>query len=260
MDIELQEIRNVVAQHDLFAALPAASLDDLVGKITIHYLRRGQPFPPGKVKDKQLYLIRSGAITIRDQNGNLIEKLAENETYIEACLEGQQIRIDAVVNEDSLVYAMPCSIIQQLRNESTGFDKFFSRFAEQRMKHAVEAYQQRGDAQSSMRSLVKDLVDREPVMIAADETIPVAARRMTEEQVSSALIMDKQRLVGMLTDRDMRSRYIAKDLSPDTAVKVIMTPDLITVDDKTLLSEALLIMTRNQIHHLPILKDHKPVG
>jgi len=260
MDIEIQEIRDYLAKHILFAELTASMLDGLVKSITIRYLRRGQSFPPDYITDKQLYLVRSGAITLRDAQGNLIEKLAENDSYREQCLEVSDKELDGVVTEDSLVYHIPCFVIQDLRKLSSGFDKHFVESIVQRMKHAVDGYQQQGESQSAMRFLVKDLVDRDPVVISANETISTAAKQMTIENVSSALVMESDRLVGMITDRDLRSRYIAKELSPNTTVDKIMTAELITVDEKTMLSEALLVMTRHQIHHLPIVKDNKPIG
>ncbi|MGD8925201.1 MAG: putative nucleotidyltransferase substrate binding domain-containing protein [Thioalkalispiraceae bacterium] len=258
MDIELQEIRDFLAQHVLFESLTTASLDDLVRHVTIRYLRRGQTFPPEFLEEAQLYLIRSGAISIRDEQGNLLEKLAEQDSYIEQCLDGKAVV--GAVSEDSLIYHIPCSVIQELRKTSPEFDSHLLGSVEKRMRHAVDKYQQGDESQGAMRYLVKDLVDRTPVIIPITETVSHAAKIMTEENVSSALVIDNQNLVGMITDRDLRSRYIAKDMKPDTTVDKIMTTDLITVDDRTILLEALLVMTRNKIHHLPILKGKQPVG
>ncbi len=264
MDIELQEIHDFIARNTLFDELPDSSLAILVKNITIRYLRRGQVFPPeGLPKkhspEKHLYIVRSGVITLRDAEGNLIEKLAENDSHISQCLE-VSTKTTGLANEDSLVYLIPCSLIKTLREESTGFNSHFLSSAEHRMKHAVEKRQQRSDSQNAMRYLVCDLTDRKPVMVQSSETIANTATIMTTENVSSALVMEGENLVGMITDRDLRSRCIAEKLDTQSPVATIMTKDLITVDDKTILSEALLLMTRNQIQHLPILKNKQPIG
>lgn len=260
MEIELQEIRDFVSQHALFDELPKTSLETLVKNITIRYLRRGQVFPPVDVTDKQLYLLRTGAVVLRDEHGTLLEKLAEDDSYIEQCLAEKNVVVNGHASEDSLIYHIPCSIIQSLRNESPDFDRHFSNSIEQRIKFAVDKRQQRGETQSAMRYLVRDLTDRIPVTIQSNETIENTAKLMTDENVSSVLIIEKDSLVGMLTDRDLRRRCIAKGISTDTAVEKIMTTDLITIEDKTMLSEALVLMTRNQIHHLPVMKNQKPIG
>lgn len=260
MDIELQEIRDFVAQHVLFDELTDNTLDELVTSLTIRYLRRGQIFPPEDITESYLYLLRTGAVALRDEEGNLIEQLAENDSCIEQCLGEINFKLQGHATEDCLIYLIPCSIIQKLRNESADFNQQFSGSVEQRIKHALGQYQQRGDSQGAMRYIARDLTDRIPVMIESDVTITNAAKLMTEEHVSSALIVKAGRLVGMLTDRDLRTRFIAKELSGDETVDKIMTGDLITIDEKTMLSEALLLMTRNQVHHLPVLQGQKPIG
>jgi CBS domain-containing protein len=260
MDIELQEIREFVAQHVLFTELPATSIEKLVNNMTIRYLRRGHTFPPEDIRDDQLYLVRTGAIELRDEQGNLQEKLAENDSFIEQCFAERRSPIKGHVTEDCLLYHVPCHTIQNLRNESPEFDRHFNSSVEQRIRQAVEKHQERGDAQGAMRSLVRDLTDRIPVLIQSDSSITDAAKKMTEESVSSALIVEGEQLVGMLTDRDLRGRFIAKELSGSETVDKIMTRNLITVEDNTMLSDALVLMTRNQIHHIPVLRDHKPIG
>jgi len=260
MEIELQEVRDFVSQHALFDELSEISLETLVNNITIRYLRRGQFFPPADVTDKNLYLLRTGAVALRDNEGILLQQLAEDDSCIAQCLAGQDEDVHGHASEDSLIYLIPCSVIQTLRSESVDFDRHFSDSVEQRMKHAVDKRQQRGETQSAMQYLARDLTDRLPVTIQSNETIENAAKLMTHENVSSVLIIEKDSLVGMLTDRDLRRRCIAKGVSTDVAVEKIMTTDLITIEDKTMLSEALLLMTRNQIHHLPVMKNQKPIG
>ncbi len=260
MDIELQEIRDFVAQHVLFDELPSALLDRLVNHLTIRYLRRGQVFPPVEIADRQLYLLRSGAVELRDSDGNLIEKLAEDDSFIEQCLHNNKVDISGHVCEDCLVYHIPCSIIQKMRAESVDFDKQFSNSVEQRIKNAVSQGQQRGDTQSAMHYLARDLTDRDPVIVPSNETVVNTARLMTEENVSSVLVVENNKLVGMITDRDLRRRYIAKGLDKDTPVSKIMTTNLITIEDNTMLSEALIFLTRHQIHHLPVMKNARPIG
>ena len=99
MDIELQEIRDFVSQHVLFDDLPDVMLDILVNTLTIRYLRRGQVFPPEDITEHYLYLCRTGAISLRDEEGNLIEKLAENDSCIEQCLNEEKFELQGRVTD-----------------------------------------------------------------------------------------------------------------------------------------------------------------
>ncbi len=260
MEIELQEIRDFISQHVLFDDLSSDSIDLLLKHITIRYLRRGQIFPPVEVIDAQFYLLRTGAVELRDKAGVLVEKLAEDNSYFEQCLSDSGIPLQGRTTEDCLLYHIPCSIIQDLRSEFSAFDKQFSASIEHRIKNAVRHSQQHGEILTAMRYKVGDLTDRKPVLIQAGDTVINTARLMTTENVSSALIMEKKKLVGIVTDRDLRKRYIAEELPPYTKVSEIMTRDIVTVEDNTLMSEALLLLTRHRIHHLPVIKNFIPVG
>ena len=82
MEIELQEIVDFLSQQVLFDELPDTSLSMLVNELTIRYLRRGQNFPPQDVEIDHLYLLRSGAIDIRDDEAKLIERMGEGDCYM----------------------------------------------------------------------------------------------------------------------------------------------------------------------------------
>ncbi|MGD2119778.1 MAG: cyclic nucleotide-binding/CBS domain-containing protein, partial [Chromatiales bacterium] len=81
MEIELQEIRDFVADIIPFNLLPDEVLDNLPAQLQIRYLRRGSDFPPENGVEDYLYIVRSGAIEIRDNDNTLINKLAENDYY-----------------------------------------------------------------------------------------------------------------------------------------------------------------------------------
>ena len=67
-------------------------------------------------------------------------------------------------------------------------------------------------------------------------------------------------MAGMLTDRDLRNRVIARGLSYDTPVNEIMTSEVIHGEHNQLVFEAMLAMLRHNVHHLPILKHGELFG
>ena len=89
---------------------------------------------------------------------------------------------------------------------------------------------------------------------------PDAAAIMAEQGVSALLIMDSDRLTGIITDRDLRSRVLAVGLEPARPVSDVMTPDPITASPDALAFELMLAMVERTIHHLPLVADGHPVG
>lgn len=260
MEIELIEIRDFIAQHPPFNVLDGDALNSLPKKLTIRYFRQGNVFPDLSLQDKYLYIIRTGAIEFRNQFNQLVNKLAEGDIYY----LGEKIdtnEMQGICVEDTLVYLLGNEDLVLLQNQFDDFNRQFNESVNERLKHAVELTQSADMRDlSAMKLEVSALTDRLPVILDVATTIQEAAKIMNNEYVSSILVTEENKLVGLVTDRDIRRRCVAAGLSYDEPVSRIMSTDLETVLDKTLLSEALLSMTRKKIHHLPVMRGDDPIG
>lgn len=262
MEIELIEIRDFIAQHPPFDVLSDEALNNLPKYLTIRYFRQGSIFPDLSVENKSLYIVRSGAIEIRNQYDQLTDKLAEGDIYLlDERLDENENKLKGACVEDSLVYLLGYEELESLKNQSEDFSRQFNQSIDERLRHAVELTQTADMRDlSAMKLEVNALTDRKPVIVDISTTIQDAAKIMNNEFVSSILVTDKNMLVGLLTDKDIRRRCVAAGLAYNKPVSCIMSNKLETVLDKTLLSEALLLMTRQKINHLPVMKGNEPVG
>lgn len=262
MEIELIEIRNFIAQYPPFDTLDETALNNLPKKLTIRYFRQGSVFPDALVETKSLYIVRTGAIELRNEHEQLIDKLAEGDVYlVDEQVDKISNKLKGVCVEDSLVYLLSHEDLALLQNQHNEFNRQFNQSINERLRHAVELTQSADMRDlSAMKLEVCGLTDRLPVIVDAATKIQDAAILMTSEHVSSILVTSKDKLVGLLTDRDIRTRCVATGLSYAESVSSIMSKELETVLDKTLLSDALLSMTRKKIHHLPVMKGNEPVG
>ncbi|MGE5555424.1 MAG: cyclic nucleotide-binding/CBS domain-containing protein [Methanocella sp.] len=107
---------------------------------------------------------------------------------------------------------------------------------------------------------VKDIMTKEVITIEPSKTVFEAAQIMTEKGLSCLIVVIKAFPVGILTERDIVRRIVAKRASPDTKITEAMTKNLITVEPETSLREAARIMSTNKIRRLPVLKQNKLVG
>ncbi|TSE36471.1 putative nucleotidyltransferase substrate binding domain-containing protein [Tepidimonas charontis] len=107
---------------------------------------------------------------------------------------------------------------------------------------------------------VRALLRRAPVTVAPDTPIHTAARLMRDERVSSLLVVHENRLIGLVTDRDLRNRVLAAGLDPQSAVVDVATTVVQTVDVGDHAFDALLLMARLNVHHVPVLDDGRVVG
>ena len=113
-----------------------------------------------------------------------------------------------------------------------------------------------------MGKSVKDAMTSNPCTIDADQTVAYAARMLKDENVGLAPIVEGQRLVGTLTDRDIVTRVVAENKDPQMVkVRDVASSNLITVDPQQDLDEALRLMASHQVRRLPVVEeDGKLVG
>lgn len=261
MDIELLEIQDFLAAHAPFDQLPPETLQQLPKSLTIRYLRRGQPFPPAKV-EAALYLVRQGAIELRNPQGILIEKLAEGDLYTAACEQTTDtLRLNGVTSEDSLLYSLSCASFQELCQRNSAFGAYFYASLRQRLQRVLNDLQQQPEPQSTLMEVeVGQIQRREPVTASPDMRIIDAAQLMTNEHLSSLLLVENDKLCGILTDHDLRGRCIAKAVDTTQPVRSIMTTQLHTISSHTQIADAMLLMNQHNVHHLPLVDNARLVG
>ncbi|MBO1414085.1 CBS domain-containing protein [Streptomyces sp. FH025] len=105
-----------------------------------------------------------------------------------------------------------------------------------------------------------DLMTAPPVTVGPTTTAFEAARRMELEAVGCVLVTDDDRLLGILTDRDLTVRGLAHDHDPARPVSELMTTPVATVDADADLDTAYRDFRRTGVRRLPVLDDGRPVG
>ena len=107
-----------------------------------------------------------------------------------------------------------------------------------------------------MGKSVRDLMTDKVCSIDADKPVEYAAKMMKDEDVGLAPIVEGNRLVGTLTDRDIAIRVVAEGRDPkSTTVREVASSDLVTVDPQQDLDEALRLMAQHQVRRLPVVEE-----
>ncbi len=86
------------------------------------------------------------------------------------------------------------------------------------------------------------------------------AIKMKEWNVGAVPIVDDEKIVGMITDRDIVLRCIAEKHPASSKVQEIMSKDLIKVAPTATTKEAIQLMAKHQIRRLPVVEHNKLVG
>ena len=107
-----------------------------------------------------------------------------------------------------------------------------------------------------MAKTVREAMTSKLCSIDTDKTVAYAAKMMRDEDVGIAPIVEGDRLVGVLTDRDTAVRVVAEGGdSEQTKVTDVMSRDLVTLDPDQDLDEALRLMARHQVRRLPVVEE-----
>ncbi len=97
--------------------------------------------------------------------------------------------------------------------------------------------------------------------ISPDATVYEALELMAEKNIGAVLVMEGDKLVGIFSERDYARRCILLNRrSKETAVRELMTPDVITISPSATIDDAMALMSEHHIRHLPVVEDGKVVG
>ena len=108
---------------------------------------------------------------------------------------------------------------------------------------------------------IQELMTVKPRTVKKGDSIVAAAKLMRGEDAGIAPIVDGERLVGVVTDRDIAIRVVAEGKDPSTTkVEEIASENLVTVEPEQDLDDALRLMAQHQVRRLPVVEDGKLVG
>ena len=107
---------------------------------------------------------------------------------------------------------------------------------------------------------VKALLKREAIALPPHTSIMEAAQVMRDQRVSSILIVKDGVLFGLITDRDLRNRVVAAGLDTQRPIMEIATLAPMTIDIQRHAFDALLMMARHNIHHVPVMQGQDVAG
>ena len=204
-----------------------------------------------------LFLIQNGQFSVQDSDAPL-RHLSEGDYFgYTNIMEKRNFSLSISVDSPGLVYCFEASAVTPLF-ELPAIRNFFDGLRNNALQnHAIS------DSNSMwLYKGLEDVINKSPVSVDVETSITVAAQLMTTQKVSSLLVTREDKLIGIITDRDLRSRVVAASLDIHLPVSHIMTPNPAQIMGNRTLFDALALMTERNIHHLPVIDQQTlvPLG
>jgi CBS domain-containing protein len=109
--------------------------------------------------------------------------------------------------------------------------------------------------------LVRDVMTKNPKVVRRDTSVQEIVATMTKFDISSVIVVQEERPVGIVTHKDIVSKVVLPRIPPDAlkAIEIMSTP-VVTVTEDASIEEASQLMTKKRIKKLPVVSGQKIVG
>ncbi|MEY4979685.1 MAG: Arabinose 5-phosphate isomerase KdsD [Pseudomonadota bacterium] len=249
-----------MSTHRVWGLLGADTQTRLAEAFSIQSYAAGVMLAEGSEWQHGLYWVISGQVDLLDaqhqrllslQTDELFGLLAEGTAGVESCRAASACT----------VASLDSTWLPRLLEERPALTLLLPGMA----SHSVAT--RRGSVSGSadpalnlMTTPVRSLIKRAPITLPPQASIREAAQLMSTLRVSSVLIVEQEHLFGVVTDRDLRNRVIAAGLDTARPIMDIATLAPMSIDVQNPAFDALLMMARHNIHHVPVLDGQRIVG
>jgi CBS domain-containing protein len=242
------DVAAFLGRYPPFEGLDPERLASVARAVLIEFFPAGETIlDQGGDQAQHLYVIRSGAVEIVE-DGRLVDLAGEGEVFGQLSLiSGAKPAATVRAHEDTLCYLIGHEAATEALSTGAGLTVIGDTLRQ------LAGRRERDSGQADLsRVRVGSLIHRPPVIFPADGSVAEGARVMAQERISSLLVPGSEGL-GILTDRDLRSRVLAAGRPPETTVAEVMTVPVRTVSPDTMAAEVLLAMLEGGFHHFPVV-------
>ncbi|MDQ6818265.1 MAG: cyclic nucleotide-binding domain-containing protein, partial [Actinomycetota bacterium] len=246
------EVTRFLRGYPPFEALELDDVERFAAAVEVEFHRAGTTiFSQGAEPVEYLRVVRSGAVEIV-YHGRVLDLLGPGEMFGQASmLSGFPTGFEARAAEDTLCYRIAADVAHQLLSAPAGLRFVARSLLEPWAQAAGPAPAQPADDPANQP--VGALIHDDPVICSPQTSIREAAERMAAAPATSVVVDLRGEELGILTDRDLRTRVVAAGLPGDAPVSAAMSAPAYTCGPERLGGEILLEMLDRGFRHFPVV-------
>lgn len=263
-----QRIANFLKEYEPFSYLSYEDLLKIVSTIRVINLEKHKSlFQINDTLHDAFYVVASGVIhltVISDAEETLLNKCYAGDIFgLRPFFAKNNYQMTAKAREESIVYAVPIATFKPfVAQNATVLDFLLESFAvntknslDNKNHTLLSDNVSYSDNQSDMQYFQSLNYNKTPLKISHDTLIKDAAQLVTENMFDSALITDQNNPIGIVTDKDFRSKVATGRFPLTNSISKIMASPVITVTENISVAEAQLVMLKHGVTHLCVTKD-----
>jgi CBS domain-containing protein len=252
----ISDIDKLLQAHRVFGVLDAGHRAEAAMAMSAQRCAAGEQVTNGSALHDKLWLIRSGRVALSQADPALQVLLQAGDCFGAGTGPTDPLEWSATAETEAELLWVDADLVRLWVVQQPRLSVFLTPPAPGRAANG-----RGGETHLNlMTALVRSLLKRSPVTLPPTASILQTAQTMREQRVSSVLLLEQDHLFGIVTDRDLRNRAVAAGLDPASPVLEIATVAPLTVDVAKPAFEALLLMARHNIHHVPVLDGQRVVG
>ncbi|CAA6824813.1 MAG: Predicted signal-transduction protein containing cAMP-binding and CBS domains [uncultured Thiotrichaceae bacterium] len=261
LEIEDLEMRDFLSVCPPLRRLNDKDLDALTLATEVSYARRESKVLEPDTVNHFYYLVRSGAVEIFTPDGKIHSHVCEGEWFgYRSSTTGGKVMMEIKALEDTLLYQIPSDVMIPYLEKYPRVSSFFNEKKAIRLRNAISEKKDDANRFGKLSSLSIAELMNPAVAVPPHMAIQDAVKIMSKKNSSSVIIQQKDELLGVVTDHDLRDRVVAVAKNLQTPISDIMSSPLMTIPKDSRICDVQLIMVQNNIQELPVMEGNDLVG
>jgi CBS domain-containing protein len=252
--IVADRIFSLLGSTPAFDRLPEDERRRLLGKVNLRYFGPDEVIlEQGTTAHKFLYIIESGYVRLAEkESGRLVDEYGEGDIFGNyGLMTGGPLPFEVRIVEPTVCVLIGAEDFRELYDKHEEFAAFFDKDLRDSAEDGGPGFDASG-SRLLFGTTIGELVGRGPVLCPPRATAREAAQSMRDENADSVIIMEDERVLGILTDIDLRNKIVAEGAPPETPVEDLMHRNALRLAADAPVFQALMEMMQYQTYHVVV--------
>ena len=258
MNTIAERIYDFLKDFPPFNLLPHEQLLAISKAVDVIYLEKdASAFEIGQSIDNHFYVVKNGAIGLYRATNDLVDECDEGDIFgLRALLRKDNYILKAKAIEESILYSISSELLEDYITTNAQASQFLMQTFVSNTKPFDSSREHKLLSNSISHSDLQSAdYSKNPITCSDATSIKNAARLMTDKHVGSIVVVKNKKPIGIITDKDLRTKIATGRIAISETVTAIMSSPVLTFPEDITVADAQIAMLKNRITHLCITKD-----